>query len=80
MTNFTNIFMSISYNIDSKFAEAKELENSCKNISILEQLVYFFSNFFNIPQTNLLNNNRDTNLNYKKANKLQFLYQMMFYI
>ena len=63
--------------IDNKF---EELENSWEDISILEEFVYSFSRLFKIPQTKSPDMNSDANFNYKKANKLKCLYQMMFYI
>ena len=64
-------------NTDNKFADAEELENSYENICMPEEFVYFYGSLFNFPQTKFLDINSDANLNYKKAKKLKFLYQMV---
>ena len=78
-----------TFNFKSKLCDAKKRKNSWNNAYILHELIYFFSNFFNIPQSYLcsyqvdLYNIEDGNdgLDFAKIKvmKIKSPYQILYY-
>ena len=83
-SNLSDVILSTSFDTDDKFGEVNELQNSWQNITIPEELVYFFSALFKLPQTKLFNqydpNDESNDFKARKATKLKALCQVMFYM
>ena len=83
-SNLSDVILSTSFDTDDKFGEVNELEHSWQNITIPEELVYFFSILFKLPQTKLFNqydpNDESNDFKDREVIKLKTLYQIMFYM